>query len=61
MANVLAEHEGNAGFEINSSSKFATRKFSLLPGQTVGSKKLLPGKVPRTLSTLSVVNVFSAN
>ena len=34
------------------SSKFATWKFSLLPGQTVGSKKVLPGIVPRTLSTL---------
>ena len=43
------------------SSKFAAWKFSLLPGQTVGSKKLLPGKVPQTLSNLSVVNVFSAN
>ena len=43
------------------SSKFATWKFSLLPGQTVGSKQLLPGIMPQTLSTLSVVNVFSAN
>ena len=42
-------------------SKFAAWKFSLLPGQAVGSKKLPPGKVLRTLSTLSVVNVFSAN
>ena len=43
------------------SSKFATWKFSLLPDQIVGSKKLLPGIVPWTLSSLSAVNVFSAN
>ena len=34
------------------SSKFATWKFSLLPGKTVGSKKLLSGIVPWTLLTL---------
>ena len=43
------------------SSKFATWKFSLLPGQKVGSKKLLLGIVLQTLSTLSVVNIFSEN
>ena len=34
------------------SSKFATWKFSLLRGKTIGSKKFLPGIVPWTLSTL---------
>ena len=50
---ALNTNEWKQGSKLTeASSKFVPWKFSLLPGQTVGSKTLLSGIVPWTLSTL---------